>query len=77
MWPIVVSSICELIESRLHRHGRELVRLLREAAPTADGVQEAIHRARQTTIRAVAPNLQREVLDEADRLVRERLTGEQ
>jgi hypothetical protein len=72
MWPIVISSVCALIEARLHRHSRELTGLIRAADPSAEGLRAAISKGRELRFRAVDRAAQLELLDEAERLVSER-----
>lgn len=74
VWGLVKASIAALLEASLHRHSVGLVELIGRADPDPRAILLAIDRARSMPIRMVSPARARALLDEAEALVREKMT---
>ena len=68
-WGLVAAAVCALLETRLHRHSRDLTDLMRSADRSAGGLRAAILEARALALRAISPSVQSELLDAAEQMV--------
>ncbi|MGI8607610.1 MAG: hypothetical protein ACR2MY_00060 [Candidatus Dormibacteria bacterium] len=75
LWTGVIASISALLAGALHRHSAGLVESIARAEPDPRSILMAIDRTRSMPVRMVSPARVAALLDEAEVLVKEKMTA--